>query len=101
MPQHKQSRSKERRGIGKILAGNVGRGTVDGFENRTAFPEVCARHQAEPSHQPGAKIGNDVAVEILHHHYVVLIWIHHQLHAGVIHNVLAVSDLRKFFGHGA
>ena len=66
---------------------------MDGFKNGVLIANVRTGNKAQPPNESRAKIGDDVAVKILQQQYIVLIRIHHQLHAGVVHNVLAVSDL--------
>ncbi len=56
--------------------------------------EVCARHQPKAADESRAQIGDDVAVKVFQQQHVVLVRVHHQLHAGVVHDVLAVGDLR-------
>ena len=64
------------------------------FEDGAVGAEVRARHQSQPAHERRAQIRDDVAVQVLQQQHVVLVGIHHQLHAGVVHDVLAVGDLR-------
>ena len=52
-----------------------------------------------PPTKARAQIADDVAVEVLQQQRVVLVGIHHQLHAGVVDDVLAVEDLGKPLGH--
>src|SRR5690242_16254244 len=96
--QHEQAGADDGSGVGDVLAGDVGRGPVDGFKNGAVVAEVGAGHQAEAAHKSGAKIGDDVAVEIFEQQHVVLIGVHDQLHAGVVDDVLAVRDLGIFLG---
>ncbi len=67
-----------------------------GFEDGAVEPDVCARHQPQPSDERRAKIGDDVAVKIFQQQHVVLIRIHHQLHASVVDDVLAICDFGIF-----
>ena len=60
-------------------------------------PNVGAGNKAQPADEGSAEIGDDVAVEVLHQQHVVLVRVHHQLHAGVVDDVLAVGDLRVLF----
>ena len=69
---------------------------MNGFEDRALVAEVRARHHPQAADKCGAQIGDDVAVEILQQQHVVLVRIHHQLHAGVVDDVLAISDLGIF-----
>ena len=63
------------------------------FEDGALVSEVRARHQAQSADERCAQIGDDVAVKILQQQHVVLVGIHDQLHASVVHDVLAVGDL--------
>src|SRR5208337_5630440 len=74
-------------------SGNVRRGTVHGLENGAFMAEISAGNEAKTADQSRAQVGNNVAVEILQQQHVILVGVHHQLHAGVIDNVLAVGDL--------
>ena len=60
-----------------------------------SMAEVGAGHQAEAADEGRAEVADDVAVEVFEQQRVVLVGIHHQLHAGVVDDVLAVEDLRK------
>jgi hypothetical protein len=74
---------------------------MDRFKDGAFVAEIRSRDQPESADQPCAQIRNNVAVEILQQQHVVLVGIHHELHAGVVDNVLAVGDLRIFFGNVA
>src|SRR5437762_7095854 len=69
---------------------------MDGLENSALMSEVRSRHEPKSADESGAQVRNDVTVEVLHEQNVVLIWIHHQLHAGVVDDVLAIRNLRIF-----
>src|SRR5579875_244841 len=99
--QHENARAQHRRGIGEIFTGDVGRGAVYSFEDGALVTKVRSRHQAQPADKGRAQVGDDVAVEIFQQQYVVLIGIHDELHAGVVHDVLAVGDLGIAFGNQA
>ncbi len=47
MAQHQQGRSQHRRGVGDILSGDVGRGTMDGFKDGALVAEIRAWNKAE------------------------------------------------------
>ncbi len=72
---------------------------MHGFEDRAVIANIRAGHESQPADERRAQVRNNVAVEVFHHQHVVLIRIHHQLHAGVVHNVLAVGNLGIVFGH--
>ena len=71
---------------------------MDCFEDSVLLAEIGAGDKAQSADQSCAQIGDDVAVKILHHHHVILVRIHHQLHTGVVDDVFAVGDLRIFLG---
>src|SRR5882762_8227190 len=71
------------------------------FENRAVIAQVGAGYKSEAADECRAQVGNNIAVKVFHHQHVVLIRIHHQLHASVVHDVFAVGDLGKALGHGA
>src|SRR6202007_1999717 len=94
--QHQHSGKQDGGGIGEVAPCDVRGRTVDRLEDGAAVAEVRARHQAQPTHKGRAQVGDDVAVQVLEQQRVVLVGMHHQLHAGVIYDVLAVGDLRIF-----
>src|SRR5579864_2249599 len=100
MAQHQQGGSQQGSGIREIFPGDVRCGAVHGFENGASVVEIRAGHQAETAHKCGAQVGDDVAVEVFEHQHVVLVGIHHQLHAGVVDDVLAIGDLGIFLRDG-
>src|SRR5207253_6126208 len=73
--------------------------SVHSFKDGALVTQVRAGHKSQPAHKGRAQVRNNIAVKVLHHQHVVLIRIHDQLHAGVIHDVLAVGDLGKVLGH--
>ena len=96
MPQHEQRRQEQRRRIREVLSRDVRRAPCTASKTRTRRSD-SPRHDAQSSHEPGAQIRNDVAVEIRHQQQVVLIGIHDELHARGVDDVLAVDDLGIFF----
>ena len=61
--------------------------------------QIRAGNQPQPADQPRAQVTQNIAVQILGQDHVVLPRIHHQLHAGVVHNVLGVRYLRVVRGN--
>src|SRR5271157_2805826 len=98
---HEDTRAKHRRRVGHVFSRNVRRRAVYGFEDGAFVPEVRARHQAKSSDERRAQIRDDVAVQVLQQQDVVLVRIHYQLHASVVHNMLAVGDLGIVLGNVA
>ena len=64
-----------------------------GSNTATPVAEVRARGDAEPADQPGAEIGDDVAVEVGQHHHVVLLGPLDELHAEVVRDPVLELDL--------
>ena len=96
--QHQHGRLHQRGGIGQALAGDIGRGAVDGFEDGVVVADVGARHDPQPAHQAGGQVGDDVAIEVGQHQHIEGFGAHHQLHAGVVHDQLVVLNLGKAGG---
>src|ERR1035438_1810006 len=99
MTQHKHGGLQQGGGVGDVLAGDVGGGAVDGFEDGAFDAEVGSGHEAKTADQAGAEIADDVAVEVFKEQGVVLEGIHDELHAGVVNDVLAVNDVGESFGN--
>ena len=55
--------------------------------------DVRARHDAEPADEPGAQVGDDVAVQVRQHDHVELLGLHHELHARGVDDPLVVGDV--------
>src|ERR1019366_1356571 len=101
MAQHQQRGSQNSGGIRDISSGDVGCGTVHRFKDGALMAEIRAGDQAKSADQSSAQVGKNVAVEILHQQNIVLVGVHHQLHAGVVDDVLAVGDLGILLGDGS
>jgi len=65
------------------------------FKDGALDAEVGSGNQAEAADEAGAKIADDVAVEVFKQQRVVLEGIHDELHACVVNELLAVEDIRK------
>src|SRR5262250_1529033 len=74
---------------------------MNGLEYGALVAQVGAGNEAQPSDESSAEIRQNVAVQVLHHQHVVLIRIHHQLHAGVVDDVLTIGNLGVFLGYRA
>lgn len=44
--------------------------------------------------QTAAKVGENVAVEVLHYHHIKLVRVHDELHAGVVDDLVISLDFR-------
>lgn len=86
MLQHHDTAEQESRWVGKCLAFDVGRGTVDGFENGALITDVSGWSQAQSSDKSSEHIGQDVSVQVRHNQDLVVIWerVGNDLQAGVV-----------------
>lgn len=64
VPEHHRPRQDHRDRVRETLPRDVGGAPVHGFEDRVLPPDVGARYETEPTHEAGAEIGQDVAVEV-------------------------------------
>ncbi|KAL9582181.1 MAG: hypothetical protein Q9203_005599, partial [Teloschistes exilis] len=72
--------------VREALACDIRRGTVHGFEYGAFVADVARGREAQPTDQPGAHVGQDVAVQIRHHQNLVVVGrgIRDDLQAGVV-----------------
>src|ERR1700757_1000144 len=101
MAYHDQRIPQQGRRVGEILSCDIGRGPMDSLKNCAFIAQVRAGHKSQPTDKSGAQIRENISVEIFHHQHIVLVRIHHQLHAGVVDDVFAVSDLGIIFRYVA
>src|SRR3984957_16350707 len=97
--QHQDGGLQQRGWVRDVLARNVGRRAVDRLEDRALGTQIRARYQAQAAHECRAQVADDVAIQIFSQQGVVLVWVHDQLHAGVVDDVLTIGDLWKAFRH--
>ena len=72
VPQHQDRRQQQRRRVRDVLARDVRRAAVHGFEHRDLRAEVRGADHAEAADQAGAQIRHDVAVQVRQHQHVEL-----------------------------
>src|ERR1051326_8700204 len=71
MAEHHYRRQNQGDRIGKVASSDVGCGAVDSFEHGdSAFADVGAAGEAKSADEAGAKVGDDVTVQVFHHHHV-------------------------------
>src|SRR5208282_2666744 len=92
--QHQHRGLQQSGGVGNILAGNIRSRSMHRLEDGALEAEVGAGNKAETADEARAQVADDVAVEVFEQQRVVLEWVHDQLHAGVVDQVLAISDVR-------
>ena len=101
MIEHHDAAHQEGGGIGEALAGDVGRGAVDGFKHGGIVAEISAADNAEAADQTRGEIAHDVAIEIGEKKHVVLLGLQNHLHAGIVDDELFVFDVGIVGGDGA
>ena len=70
---------------------------MNGFEHCIVGTNVAGRYKTKAADQTTAKVGENVAVEVLHYHHIKLVRVHDELHAGVVDDLVIALDLRIFF----
>src|SRR2546430_7442362 len=90
--EEQDAREDRRERVRQVLPGDVGGGPVHRLEDGGAYAQVRTRHDAEPAHQTGAQVGDDVAVEVLEEQHVERLRAADELQAGVVDDQLLVAD---------
>src|SRR6266705_85330 len=62
--EHEIAAHQQRRRIREALAGDVGRGTVHGFEHRAFIADIGAGHDTQAADEARSQVAHDVAIEI-------------------------------------
>ena len=94
--EHHDAGHEDGQGIGDALAGDVGGGAVDGFEDGGVVTHVGAGHDAQPTDEAGAHVADDVAVEIFHEQDVKAGGVLDEFHATGVDDELVVANGGKF-----
>ena len=68
--------------------------SVNGFEHCIVGTNVAGRYKTKAADQAAAKVGENVAVEVLHYHHIKLVRVHDELHAGVVDDLVISLDFR-------
>ena len=67
---------------------------MNGFEHCIVGTNVAGRYKTKAADQTAAKVGENIAVEVLHYHHIKLVRVHDELHAGVVDDLVISLDLR-------
>lgn len=96
--QHHDTAEQQRSRVGKLLAGDIWRGSVDSLEDGALVADVSGGSETKTTDQAGAQIGQNVAVEIGHDENLVVVgrWIRDHLQAGVIEQLGVELDVGEF-----
>ena len=91
--QHHDAAHGDRERIGDALSGDVGGGTMHGFEDGVHLAEVRARSDPEPTNETSAQVADHIAIEVLAEKHVELRRILHQTHAGGVDDQFLVLNV--------
>src|SRR4051812_20727093 len=73
---------------------------VDGLEDRDVAADVCGGREAEAADEAGREVAHDVALEVGQHDHLVLLGLHHQVHAEGVDDDIGGLDLGEVGGAG-
>lgn len=98
--QHHHGGEQQGGGVGEALAGDVGGGAVDGFEDGALVADVARGGQAQAADEAGAHVGQDVAVEVGHDEDLVVVGdgVGGHLEAGVVEQLVVELDAGEVLG---
>ena len=71
--QHHDGAEKKRGGVGKLLASNVGSGSVDSLEDGAVVTNVSRGSQTETTNETSAHVGENVSVQVGHDEHLVVV----------------------------
>ena len=80
-----------------MLSGDIRRAAVYSFKHGVIGTDIAGWNESETADQTAAEVGEDVSLQVLHDHHVKLVRVHHELHAGVVDDLVIALDLRIFF----
>ena len=99
MIEHHRSRENLGRGVGDILASDIGRGAVRSLKDCAVGTDVGAGCHAQTTHQAGAQVAHDVAVQVGQHQDIEVIGVLDQAHAGGVDDLVVELDIGIAGGH--
>lgn len=99
--QHHDRAEKKSSRVGKALASNVRSRAVDRLEDRALIPNVARRSEAKTADQPGAHVGQDVAIQVGHDKNLVIVGnrVGDNLEARVVQQLRIKLDIREVLGN--
>jgi hypothetical protein len=77
MLQHQTSGEEKSQWISYSFPGDIRRGTMNRFKDRSTFTNICPGRHAKTPDKPRQLIGQNVAEEVSRDYYIELPWIHH------------------------
>lgn len=99
--QHHDGAEKKRGGVGELLAGNVGGGTVDSLEDGAVVTNVAGRSETKTTNETGAHVGENVSVQVGHDENLVVVWnrVRHHLQARVVEELSVKLNVGELLGN--
>lgn len=101
MPQHHHGGEEQSRGVGKLLALNIGRGSVNGLEDGALVTNVSRGGQTKTTDKTSAHVRQNIAVEVGHDEDLVVVGqrVGHHLQAGVVQQLSIKLNVGEVLGH--
>lgn len=97
MSQHHDGGEKKSSGVGKLLALDIGSGTVDSLEDGALVTNVARWGETKSTDQTSAHVGENVSVQVRHNEDLVVVWngVGNHLQAGVVEQLGVELDVRE------
>jgi hypothetical protein len=73
VPQHHHGTEQQRSGVSQLLAGDIGRGTVDSLEDGALVTNVARWGETKTANQTSAHIRQNVSVQVGHDQDLVVV----------------------------
>lgn len=92
------TREKEGSRVGHVLASDSRCGTVNGLEEGSVLSNVARRGKTKTTNKTGAHVGENVTVQVGHHHDAVGVWcrVLNDAEASSVEEVLVVLNVGVF-----
>lgn len=100
MSQHHDGGEEECSGVGELLAGDIGGGTVDSLEDGALVTNVTGGGKTKTTDQTGAHVGENVSVQVGHNEDLVVVGkrVGDHLQAGVVEELSIELDVGVLLG---
>jgi len=98
--QHHHGRQKQGGGVGKLLASDIGRGSVDGLEDGALVSDVARGSETKTTDQTSTHIGQNVSVQVGHDQDLVVVGerVGNHLQACVVQQLGVKLNVGEFLG---
>lgn len=101
MSQHHDGAEQEGGRVSQSLAGNIGSGTMDSFEDGALVTDVARGSETQTTNQAGAHVGQNVTVQVGHDEDLVVVGerVGDHLEAGVVEELSIKLDAGEVLGN--